>query len=268
MQRKGKSSMRFVLTAIVVAFAAQANAAGKLGYLDAPLPDVIDSSDGLGRGHDFKRLAGAAQKLPSKGEFESSADYTERLRKASESVAYGTVKLTDRVLLTGLISSRNSQLDRLVYEYDADTMKFRVCLPSTMVQGEGTRAAVELDTTKQRLGSYVGKNAFGATARVEKSQTYFLQLALARGDRRLRAMDCLAAVDMTPEQAKAIATGSVWGIVGRVVAPFFTEAENYLGPTIKTPYEQHLVYGYVHFDVDEVIVYGPRSSQILYRATP
>lgn len=238
-------------------------------FMTAPVPDEPASMQGIGVGHDFKRLAAAAKALPEKREFESSTDFAERLTTAESRPVYGDVRLTDRLLVTGPLKAESKfDDDGMLYRYDADQQTLRLCYASSyggLGAPTGTVVLKFLESNRKAGGSYVGTNAFGVKARVQRSAHYTFQILATQP---ILGPNCFTPTPMSPNDARArLKGGAMWGMVGKLQAPYVRHGENYLGPTVRSPAEVFLEYESLVMEPIEVIAFSRDTGEVFYKAT-
>lgn len=256
---------------ILLAIGCSAHAANTASaqFSQEPVPDVIGDTFPARAGQDFARLAHAAERRPTKDAFETDQQFNARLAAFAALPVYGSVALNSRVAYIGPLSRDTmTSYGKLRYLYEPENELFRLCLPETLrerVPGvEDTVLPFIVSSSGKRLGSYIGSNAFGATARVIKAREQRLQLALITPE--TSSPDCFVGEPMSADEARLKTRGAAFAIVGRLRAPFLAITRGGDRATVSDPYEVERIHTDLPFDIEEVFAFDARTGVIFYRA--
>ena len=118
---------------------------------------------------------------------------------------------------------------------------------------------------KTARGSYVGQNAFDASATVKASETRTSQVVIPQG---ILGERCFATAPMPRDEAATnMQSDASWGLVGLLREPYVRETAAALTPTVDAPYEQIFLFENLLFDVEEAIGFNSRTGAVFYRAS-
>jgi hypothetical protein len=180
-----------------------------------------------------------------KGEFETSAQFAERVRSAPSQAV---------VVQFPLLESGFS------YDADAGRAKFdRFSTPTTCSIFNGLKEVEQPSLRSRGLsklcifkhmrghisGSYVGTNMFGARAQIAKERDDYEGIFLGYGDILTNPFiidqgikSSLFEVSLPPVEAKSLKSNGVMLVVLRPENPFVATGTSYLAPTINSPSEK------------------------------
>jgi hypothetical protein len=210
---------------------------------------------------DIRKIFVAASAVPIKESFETTEQYQQRvsthwskpanLRLSGDSVA---------IAITAHSALDRNQDDKFGWSYDADTRWLRIKFPSEyLYKNESSFVPLEVDTDTKMLGNFVGKNAYGTKAKVQRQQTQSMRLALPnewRG-KELRAQ-------VSPEVAKNLMLSQLV-LIGSLMAPYYHDGTTIESATIRYPVETEEWRRYVFFSPTVVAMrpsFGDRTPVI------
>lgn len=128
------------------------------------------------------------------------------------------------------------------FSYNADTQQARIS-PARENQDysdtrESTTISLEVFEEFASLGSYVGSNAYGATARVKAGifAQYYIDVNVSRHDNSWNStFSRTVKLTLDPEKARELKEQGQIVLVGRLVAPYISIGSVYERPTFKDP---------------------------------
>lgn len=128
------------------------------------------------------------------------------------------------------------------FSYNADTQQARIS-PARENQdysdtSESTTISLEAFKDFTSLGSYVGSNAYGATARVKAGifTQYYIDVNVSRHDNSWNStFTRTVKLALDPEKARELKERGQIVLVGRLVAPYISIGSVYERPTFKDP---------------------------------
>jgi hypothetical protein len=215
------------------------------------------------RGHDAKRIYEAVkERLASKGEFETTKAYQDRINSVP------SLPLVGNLTLSNLFAF---DLDRPTYEYDADKGSLHIgakfgsvykgSTPSDLHRGLKLRGGDILEET------YEATNALGARVRVRKTDMVAYELAVENwGDWQAKDGGILDSLNLDPAKAQRLKPSFRLLAVCRLKPPYFGfERIMSTKPTFESPSETQIVSRYLYADLVELWAYDLASGQVLYK---
>lgn len=190
-------------------------------------------------------------KPSEKGEFETTAQFEARQAAFSERPLLERLTSQDPIAIS--ISPPPRQFD-ISLKYDADAARMMLQLSKAYFPRE---CSLPLQSNSRKTGSYIGANAFGAKIKVTKHEVDYLCLTGADDTK----VDFPLARDKD-ERVKA--TLRVL-LVGQLVPPYASQAENYSSATISSPEEVMYRTYVLHMNVEQVWVYDWMTGEVVYR---
>ena len=193
----------------------------------------------------------ALGKMPSltKGEFETSQEYSARYAKWRKQGAWTTGRLI------ALSVPQPSNHDQFSVRYDADGQMMHVEVKPGYQCGPGHGLAIA--SSLRDAGSYVGSNAFGVKKSIKKS---------------LLNVHCIFGIPhetvsfpMDREKAKREKASIRAILIGRIVEPFLESSSDYHSPTVTEPHETAYKFVGLKFDLKEVWAYNSVTGEIYSR---
>jgi len=243
-------------------------------YSNAPFDPSIDKLPALYHGIDpeplYKALE-ARKKRSTKGEFETSEDYRQRVRRDFAAPLVGSI-------------TQNSLLAFETYEletsYDADSGEMLVTSklenPIIGVTPKFDLGSLKLSFRPEPTTTYVGSNAYGAKVIVkkERSSLYYLLLEnyadfendpglSRRGYSVDKSISTKIKVDVV--NAKHLKDSLRLLVVGKLIEPYIEEGFLTTKPTINDPTELFAVFEYLQVEASELLVYDITTGQVLKR---
>lgn len=161
------------------------------------------------------------QQARTKGEFETTAQYQQRLSKMNLSNPFATNTYAFGVKPTAV-------------SYDADNQTFTLAFKPEAAEGNANYLWTTLETVVKDTGHHEAQNAFGAVITVQESSvsTYELWLAKAHG-----LTGCTATAKVAPAEAKSINPDIRALALVRPVPPFESVDKGYSQATFNNPNE-------------------------------
>jgi len=199
------------------------------------------------------RLALHAASVKPRGEFETTEAYEARQRRTIEAYAYGRVRLTDRIAVSGPLFKSGTFSGWPGYSYDPDTEVFQVCV--------STRP-YEHYRKEDKLGIYTGHNAFGVTKTITRRRISSLLIAFESPSQDTQ---CFVPVTMSGEDAERNTRTASWALLGTLVQPYVSIVERSSSPSISHPFADEVTEASMTLRVDEVIAFDSGSGRIFYR---
>lgn len=128
------------------------------------------------------------------------------------------------------------------FSYNAETQQARIS-PARENQdysdtSESTTISLEAFKDFTSLGSYVGSNAYGATARVKAGilSQYYIDVNVSRHDNSWNStFSRTVKLELSPEKARELKERGQIVLVGRLIAPYISIGSVYERPTFKDP---------------------------------
>ena len=242
------------------------------GFSEIPFDDSLKMLPANFIGHDpkqlYQTLAGA---LKEKDEFETTADYNERIKNALKEPLFG--RLTP--LSTFAVSANMQELEK----YDADKRIFNVQALVYDAPKKTDSNSVALDTSafeEKSLGIYKGENAFGAKRDIEKKERWIYRIVLKDAQRfNIKEGDVLDSLPfiktlsfsmpMETDAARAAKPNLKLLIIFNLVAPYIEEKTDYLEPTVDFPTDVTAHKYYIHADVKSLWLYNSVTGEVYAR---
>jgi hypothetical protein len=264
---------------IALAIFATSAAEGKPSRVGVPCIPFDTSVDHLDSHYSTGDIKGAIAKLSKlekeaqKDDFESKAQYQERVSNIESSLNAGNIAFS------AVVGGNNSTHAR----YNADEQKIEVYLDldtafpndSPTVHVFGVLGNARSSTYQ---GNYTGSNVYGATANVEVYKGQESGLAFDESDianlenaKLASVSDRYAAVHLTvispPDEAKSLISNMGVLFIGNLRAPFAGEFEKTTEATLTNPSENRRAYHFVHFSLRQIWLYNYQTGQIIKKVT-
>jgi hypothetical protein len=250
-------------------------------YSTAPFDPNLSTLPTEYRGHDAKRIYDAlAKSLADKGEFETTKAYQERIDSVPSTLLVGELTASHIFAF---------EIDRTIYDYDADKELLRVGVelgpvykgvkPINLHQG------LVLSSGKgfaQKI--YEGTNALGAKVAVTRDVTVQYALAVENwnawrsasyGGEMTRISSetfeyvakkaFLDFLNLEPAKAQRLKPNFRLLAVCRLKFPHIGSGGSYIEPTFNDPRETVLANYYLYVDLLELWAYDSSSGQVLYK---
>jgi len=186
-------------------------------------------------GHDCRVFAKRLVGLNTlKGEFETTADYNDRIAPLADQPASASTKFGD---IVGFVEERPSFYEK----YDADTQTYNIrggWGVVTQMIGSRLVSSVEIDSKLISTRKYTGENSYGRKTEVTAYRLNVCGLAFSNlGYLSPKKIDFYENLEINPGEAKE-AKGNIGVLyVGRLSAPFRTDYSHYIKPTFTSPVE-------------------------------
>jgi hypothetical protein len=198
-----------------------------------------------------------------KDEFETTAQYRERLRQLDSSPILGSLMLDSIYAFSFRPSSS---------EYDADARVLDVRFQSSYccdIGGDnfGTYQAFGWLEYASEGNSYPAQNAFGAQATVQTKTTSWYGVVI----RNLKSLSpktggpfsgVVFRISTGAQEARILENRLKILVVCRLQAPFLTSEKSKTEPTIKDPLEETSYFYFVHVRVEQLKAYDPASGRV------
>lgn len=226
----------------------------------------------------FRRLSLRSGTL-AKGEFETSEQHRQRLKRQESTPIVGPLTLND--VMTFSIDRNDIESD-----YDADRQSLQVAITVGYVQSRADLKDYRSFTAKSdniNEGSYIGTNAFGTKVRVTSRKTVTYGLAygnprefaiskyLGRHEKSLGVsdrdsllidikMDTVTAIKAKPNLRALVVT--------KLISPYTSNATYYESPTFANPVSYYETYHYLIAHLEELWLYDITSGRIYAKVKP
>lgn len=195
-----------------------------------------------------------------KNEFETTAQYKERLRQLDSNPILGSLRLDSIYAFSFRPSSAR---------YNADARELRVTFESSY---SGTYQGFGWLEYGSKGTSYPAQNAFGAEATVQTKTTNWYGITI----RNLRNLapkipksendpfsGVVFRIPIRAEEAKVLKDRLKILVVCKLQAPFLTVEEINTEATITSPLKETTFFNLVHVRVEQLKVYAPDTGRIL-----
>jgi hypothetical protein len=191
--------------------------------------------------------AAREQKARTKDEFETTAQYQERLKKMDLSNPLATSTYAFGVKPTGV-------------SYDADKQTFTLRFRPEEAEGNVNYMRAMLQTIVKDTGRHTAENAFGAAFTVQESSVTIYKLWLVRAQ---GLPGCTATVNVPPAEAKLMNADIRALAVVKPVVPFESMDQEYSKPTFSSPRQIETVTGGIFGRLVGVRFYDWSTGRIL-----
>jgi hypothetical protein len=233
-------------------------------------------------GHDLRTIYRVLEgRLSPKGEYEKTSEYQDRLRRAIDEPIVGGLKPSGLFAFV-FKPKRSFDLEGAYLEYDADTEEMTVNLNSTQDdrnypdnrEGESSRAFIWTEDSKSR--SYVGSNAFGASAEVTSSnaERYALLFDISNGRMpregerfQLPVTNAKVRFHLSVAEARNLSDRLRVLVVCSIKEPPVTNGNAYNAPTISHPIEIAIKDNYLHVSLDSIWVFDDETGKVYVKST-
>ena len=187
------------------------------------------------------------QRARKKDEFETTAEYQERLKQSGAQNPF-----TSKLYAFAAVPTNIS--------YDADNQTFKLDFEPPTASHNRTYVSLLLKQRAEDMGSYVAQNAFGATFTVGKSlvSTYELWLTKAEG-----VNECTVTVKADPAEAKTMKPRLRALVVVRPSRPFASVTTTFSEPTFAEPHENMYETAAIYATSLEVRFYDQNTGSVL-----
>jgi hypothetical protein len=190
---------------------------------------------------------------PTKGEFETTDEFSDRRDKWLARPVLGTLTPTSLIALTfrpGDLPFRQAS-----FEYNADTSIMTLAVqPSTC----GDPETLAVRSQSRDVGSYVGQNAFGVRKLIKK--TGVTEFCIGGVSQFQYAFPVPR--DRAPTEKRV----AKFVLIGKLKSPYANTAEEHTAPKIDSPYDIRWVEHILTFDVKDVWIISGATGEILYRS--
>jgi hypothetical protein len=215
----------------------------------------------------------------SKGEFETTQAFNERMTKLQGRPLIGTISKDSLIPFT--LASENTMLNKVTSRYDADkgvlAVSIEMTAPVVGVRMDLDKRSVPLRYDFQPSTSYVGQNAYGAKVTIEKTfaNVYELLIENFRDFERVPRDSSLtfrhtitANLEMTPAEAMAAKPNLKVLALARLHDPYILKGYLSHKPTVSEPRDTFAVYHYLVCEVKEFWIYDYASGRIYAKWRP
>ena len=248
-------------------------------YLTVPMDPQMTSLPPKFQGHDAGSIHGILMKRDSsaraKGEFETTEQFHQRIDREKHMPFFGSV---------GLESVLAFQLKYAVATYDADRRVMTLfCRLSPVFENNDvsdTKRAASWAFELRDGRSYMGTNAFGATVRVDASQTDYTDIVLLNyksfpvqtvaekspGEMREEYLEGQISIQI--DEAKRLENVMGTLLLCKLVDPPATENSMYSRATFDSPHSETWNHHYLNTKLLEVWFYDTERGTILYKIKP
>jgi len=233
-------------------------------------------------GHDPEALFSTLSASSTKSEFESTAEYNQRLARITSGPTLGSLRYDSDYAFYVQESGTSSR-------YDADNRTLAVsielrsilmerpvaCSPRVVKAGlcYGTEKYIGAHslvskTSMQNLGEYTGTNSYGAAALVKSENRDEYEIAFSNMDdfptkSGLMDKDISVTFPMDASSAQRVKGNLRVIAVCRLVAPYATSDLGTHQATLGEPYMLVTHFNYIHANILELWIYDISSGQVL-----
>lgn len=239
------------------------------------------------RGDNIHRIITAIERLgpTNKGEFESQANFEERLAALHNARVTKNLRMSDEVTFVVHIAIEYRNLSQLHYDAENESLVLGLPLsgktpiscfqqampcddpedrPEANYNQYTDTWLVDSYHTKSR--SYIGANAFGVTRRVESTTSDLEAFTTWPKGEDYPLIDAsMRSVECSPQEAKRIFARSdiVLAITGHIVAPYVFTRHDYFAATLSSPYQVDDQTHILNLRATQFVVFEQRSGRIL-----
>lgn len=198
-------------------------------------------------GHDVEALVGPLQERghPTKGEFETTQEYEQRLKQLSEKPVLGNLR----------VDSYYAFKADTEFDYDADRQSLGLSVKAKTIRGD--LLMLFLHSTDQHLRSYTAKNAFGAEVEVNVEDDEYYSLEFDNGP------DIGVYIAMAPTDAEKAKPSINALVVCKLKPPFVDLRTDYHRATFDSPFSGSSKYYDIFIEVRAIWFYDFESGQVL-----
>jgi hypothetical protein len=232
----------------------------KSTYSTIPFDTTVAKLPKYYLGHDIEKIYSIffernASTL-TKDEFETSQQYQERLSVQSSKPIVGSLNINSVFAF---------KLDECLSKYDADLNFFALSFDYFLSENN-----VKIKHDIHDLGSYWGTNAFGASIKVDKSESIIHAIFIHNNVfvKRINEapspqsnFECTLSIG--PEIAKLIKSSIQALIICKLVEPYISNEIVRSKPKFDYPYDSNFNNNYLHADVIGIIFYNYSSGEVL-----
>jgi hypothetical protein len=228
-------------------------------WLTKPFDTSLEAIHVGFRGHDPRMLANLAESLAAKmkkSEFETNDEWQSRIEKLRHAPLSSW--LTPDSNFAFVIKQAGDYESELQSKYDADKRQLNVWLAAN----EQRRTVPAYHTEIESF--YVGQNAFGVKARVQRIRQTIIELCYKPdfGGVDYGMPGILLQVDASPQEARLMKASLAAVVIFTMEEPYFTESLAQTDATISGPTELSVHRVQVHAALIEVWLYNPTTGQI------
>ncbi len=224
-------------------------------------------------GHNLKelynRLQSRLDKLKTKGEFETSEEYSRRQsEEASKPIIGKVVKESNLAFI----------IKKCPSIFDADIGSMKVVIPFSIPSDDDLPLkyrAIQWKSEEVENNSYVGTNAFGATVDVSKEETRYYNLVVSNPDDfnidkiydsiGLYQLGFVANYQISATEAKKVKSKIISFIVCKFVPPFVSRNRKYNRATFDYPHEETYDFNYVHVSILELWFVDSSTGTVFWK---
>jgi hypothetical protein len=204
----------------------------------------------------------------SKGKFETTPEYLERLDKLLARLRVDGPKTVKDELTFVLTPSEDYDADTRVYTvkvetfYDTASELRSEQPPQAISLSDNHVRSVTLGRTSKTLGSAVGRNAFGVRKRYAIRSYSTLKLMMPAGKVAPWA-NGLEILNIPPARARQLMGRVRVAVRGRLAFPFASFESNHSNPTMNEPEESYLRDHCIYFEPESIFVFDGRTGEAL-----
>jgi hypothetical protein len=254
-----------------------------------PFDDNVDSLPPHFAGHDAEMLYTLVKSRlpnPEKSEFETEAEYQNRTEKFLDTTISGSTKAGD--LFAFVLSGQAAQeaespeikkLSRNIEtSYDAEAQMLTVNFPAALGSTDHNLASL-WRTSSEYLDEYIGSNAFGVKAKINRWAENATVIAFhgdvdRRGLLKWLSPDCKGAftgiscqLEMDGKTARALSRNLGAVILGSLSPPFHSFESDRSAPTIDAPAEILYRTKVLHIDPAQLWLFDSATGRVLRKYT-
>lgn len=186
-----------------------------------------------------------------KGEFETSAQFESRRVEAWSKPYLGRISIQDAISVSVAPPGEESNV-KLTFDADRSLMNLQLSKAYTP-----RGCSFLLASNSKRTGSYVGSNAFGVKANVNKYDVTSFCIG-GLGDTNI-------SFPIPREKAAKVKSNLRALLIGTVAPPYTSVSEDYSAAKIDNPAEVIFRAYILHLNVEQIWVYDWTSGEVLYR---
>jgi hypothetical protein len=227
-------------------------------------------------GNDPRAVYRAIEKtrLKGKSEFETTAQYDQRLAQYADKPLYGPLRISSTFAFVFPSRETPGNLENMYplnlttsYKADTTTMTATVWFEQLGTPDYRGRSILWNEMTVT-TGSYEGSNAFGATRHIEKTTSTITSLAFNLASPFYFWRKDLEISFVVPaEKAKLLKNNLRVLFVAKLVSPYVIETQEYTGPTFDDPYAASDVYHYFQCDISAIWLFDSSTGEVVAKLT-
>ena len=210
-------------------------------------------------GHDLRKIYEAlnTRLKKQKSEFETTAEFNERIERENKLPLLGSINMTDHFAL--LVKAEST--------YNADKKSMEISLPLAYSFSRKFSQGIKVQEKVSRDGEYVGSNIFGATVTVTESYTDGTVLVVNNSSAYRASYENMYFTlnDVSVENAKQTKGNLSIICVFKLDSPFIGDDYYHKEATIDSPSVLRISYKLVYGKISEMIVFNNKSGEILRR---